>query len=62
VERVDAAILSLRDSPRPLGSKKLVGDTDGWRLRVGDYRILYEIEDTARVVTVGRILHRSDAY
>jgi mRNA interferase RelE/StbE len=46
----------------PSGSKKLVGYVDLWRIRVGDYRVIYRIEDDRRVVTVLRIQHRRDAY
>jgi mRNA interferase RelE/StbE len=62
LQRIDQAFLSLAEDPRPAGARKLVANEEGWRLRVGDYRILYDIEDTTRVVTVGRILHRSAAY
>jgi mRNA interferase RelE/StbE len=57
-DRVAAAILALENDPRPRGFKKLRG-TDESRLRVGDYRILYTIDDAQRVVAVG---HRRDVY
>jgi mRNA interferase RelE/StbE len=60
-QRVGAAIDRLRGAGgRPPGVKKL-GIT-GWRLRVGDYRILYEIEDDKKVITIYRIRHRREAY
>jgi len=51
---IDKAILSLASNPRPLGSKKLT-EKDGYRLRVGRYRILYTIDDEMRAVVVYRI-------
>jgi mRNA interferase RelE/StbE len=60
-ERVTAAIRKLSNAPRPRGSRKLTG-RDGWRTRTGDYRILYEINDESRIVTVLHIGHRRDVY
>jgi mRNA interferase RelE/StbE len=44
-EWVNAKILALRDNPRPHGVRKLVGALEGWRIRVGDYCVLYQIDD-----------------
>lgn len=52
----------LPDTPRPPGCKKLRGATDLWRLRVGDYRIIYAVDDTTRVIEVRAIRDRKDAY
>jgi mRNA interferase RelE/StbE len=60
--RIEAAIDRLKENPRPPGSKKLVGFENEWRLRAGDYRVLYIIDDAARRVTVARIAHRREAY
>ncbi len=60
--RVIARIRGLADNPRPAGSRKLTGSKSDWRLRIGDYRVAYEIDDGARVVRVMRVRHRSDAY
>jgi len=60
-ERVRDAIRALAAEPRPPGCKKLVG-REGWRIRVGRYRVLYEIEDVVRVVTVLDVGHRRDVY
>jgi len=60
-KRVDAAIKSLAEDPRPTAATKLVGQ-DAWRLRVGEYPVVYVIEDAIRVVTVTRIGHRRDVY
>jgi len=59
--RVAAALLRLESAPRPRGSRKLTHGP-GWRLRVGDYRVLYTVDDGARVVTVYAIGHRRDVY
>ena len=47
---------------RPHNSKKLSGGGSRWRIRVGDYRILYEIDDPQKVVKVYRIAHRREVY
>jgi mRNA interferase RelE/StbE len=60
-ERVRDAMLALAQNPRPSGCKKLT-DREGWRIRVGDYRVIYEIDDPGRTVTVLQIGHRSDVY
>ena len=62
-ERVFTALRALRRDPRPPGCRLLQGwQRRAWRIRVGDWRILYEIDDAAGVVTVLRVLHRSKAY
>ena len=60
-EQIDSAIISLETNPRPYNSKKLRG-TDGRRIRVGDYRILYHIDDTNHIVAIFRERHRREAY
>jgi mRNA interferase RelE/StbE len=60
-QRVVAKIRALADNPRPVGSEKLSGD-DKYRLRQGDYRILYEIVDAELTVTVVRIGNRREVY
>lgn len=61
-ERIDRAIRSLAETPRPSGVKKLAGSQRDWRIRVGDYRVLYEIDDQQEVITIWRIAHRRQAY
>jgi len=51
---IDKAILSLGSNPRPYGSKKLTGK-EGYRIRVGNYRVLYTIDDTGKMVVIYRI-------
>lgn len=60
-ERVREAIDALAVEPRPRGATKLVG-TDDFRVRVGDYRIVYAVEDADRTVLVARIAHRREVY
>ncbi len=52
----------LENNPRPPGCKKLTGHQDIWRIRVGDYRVLYTVDDAEMIVRVSRIAHRRDVY
>lgn len=61
-QRIEFALDGLAENPRPSGCKKLVGFEDEWRLRAGDYRVLYVINDSTRSVTIARIAHRREAY
>ena len=54
-------MLSLGSTPRPPGCKILKG-SDKWRIRIGNYRVIYEIEDDTKAVIVIKIAHRSDVY
>ena len=56
------AIITLTHNPRPAGVKKLVGSHSDWRIRIGEYRIIYEINDSAKTITVLQVEHRRDAY
>lgn len=60
--RVIRALRSLADEPRPAGCRKLVGPQDRWRVRVGDYRVIYTVDDVGRNVEVIVVRHRSSAY
>jgi mRNA interferase RelE/StbE len=60
--RVDARILALADDPRPAGAKKLAGAAGLFRIRVGDYRVVYHIGDAVMIVTVVKIGHRREVY
>jgi len=60
-ERVNRAIARLAENPRPSGAKKLTA-RDGYRVRVGDYRILYQVDDGVKVVIVYRVMSRGDVY
>lgn len=61
-DRVLAAIETLAADPRPHGSTKLVGEETAWRLRVGDYRIIYDVFDEVLTVVIVRSGHRRDVY
>ena len=60
-ERIKESLLNLSQAPRPQGCKKLTG-REGWRIRVGDYRVIYEIDDAHQELTVLHIGHRRDVY
>jgi len=59
--RIASAIDNLADEPRPPGATKLAGRGD-YRIRVGDYRIVYAVDDEERLVLIARIAHRRDVY
>ena len=59
--RVRDAIGELAEDPRPSGCLKLTG-RDGWRIRMGNYRVVYEIDDSAQIVIVLHVGHRRDVY
>jgi len=60
-ERACEEIRLLGQEPRPSGCRKLTG-REGWRIRVGDYRIVYKIDDDQKVVTIVHVGHRRDVY
>lgn len=60
--RLQGAIELLATDPRPPGAKKLVGGEGEWRVRTGDYRIIYEIHDGRLLVLVLAVGHRRDVY
>ena len=59
--RIVARLLGLEENPRPVGVTKLQGQAS-YRLRVGNYRVLYAIDDTDRLVTIYAIGHRREVY
>ena len=61
-KRIDERILALADDPRPSGAKSLVGQNNLYRIRVGDYRVIYRIQDHDLLILVVRIGHRKDVY
>ena len=61
-ERIREAVNQLTENPRPSGVVKLKGDERLFRIRIGDYRIVYEIDDSAKLVRVTRVRHRKDVY
>jgi mRNA interferase RelE/StbE len=60
-ERIKEAVQNLSHDPRPPGCKKLTG-REGWRIRIGDYRVIYEIDDAKQILTILHIGHRRDVY
>jgi len=63
VSRVKTAVLGLAEEPRPVGSRKLVNvQPETWRIRIGDWRALYQIDDQAGLVKVVHVFHRREAY
>jgi mRNA interferase RelE/StbE len=62
IRKVDAAIIALERNPRPRGCAKLEGSKDEYRVRIGDYRILYVINEHDKLVTIAHVLKRGDAY
>lgn len=63
LSRVKEAVMSLRGTQRPVGSRKLVNvQPETWRIRIGDWRALYHIDDGEQLVTVVHVFHRREAY
>jgi mRNA interferase RelE/StbE len=60
--RIIPPLKSLADNPKPRGARKISGSKKDWRLRIGDYRVIYEIDEQAKCVKVLRIRHRREAY
>jgi mRNA interferase RelE/StbE len=61
-ERIAPAIDALADNPRPIGCQKLQGEDDLWRIRVGDYRVIYQVDARSRILYIRRVRHRREAY
>lgn len=61
VKRIMQRVLALADDPRPMGCEKLSGQ-ERYRIRQGDYRVVYEIQDVRLIVLVVKVAHRRDVY
>ncbi|MEH2147826.1 type II toxin-antitoxin system RelE family toxin [Nostoc sp.] len=61
-QRIQTKINDLAIEPRPNGVKKLQGDDNSYRVRVGDYRVVYEVDDDVLIVTVIKVGHRTGIY
>ena len=61
-DRIISHIKALAEDPRPSGCRKITGLKSDWRIRVGEYRIIYEVNDNDKTVMVMRIRHRREAY
>ena len=62
IARITRRLETLAPNPRPPGCKKLKGGDKEWRVRVGDYRVVYIVDDQELLVEVTRIRHRKDVY
>ena len=61
-DRILHQIKTLAENPRPSGCRKITGSKNDWRIRIGDYRVLYEVNDRVKAVRVMRVRHRREAY
>ena len=62
INKIVDKIEELKEKPNPVNSRKLVDSMMSYRLRVGDYRIIYQIEEEEKIITIIHIRHRKDAY
>jgi mRNA interferase RelE/StbE len=62
IPRILAAVRALADDPLPQGSKKLVGSDLTYRIRVGDYRVIYQFHRARNVIEISRVRHRREVY
>jgi mRNA interferase RelE/StbE len=60
--RIDRKILALAEHPRPAGCEKLRGYRNHWRIRVGDWRVIYVVDDSRALVSITRVAHRREVY
>ena len=61
-QRLVARIEALAENPRPSGCEKLAGHSDRYRVRQGDYRVVYSIDDAERIVLIAKVGHRREVY
>ncbi len=62
ISRITPKIENLAVEPRPDNCKKLKAQANNWRIRIGDYRVIYSVDDDCRIVEIIIICHRSQAY
>ncbi len=62
ISKIIPVVKKLEDNPRPSGCKKLKGFTDLWRVRIGNYRVIYSIDDFILLVDIREIGHRKEIY
>ncbi len=60
--RIISHIRALAENPRPSSCRKPTGSKNDWRIRIGDYRVLYEIDEKAKAVRIIRVRHRREIY
>jgi len=61
-QNVRERVAALREDPRPRGCVKLRGPINAYRIRVGPYRVLYDVDDATQTITILRVKHRREAY
>jgi mRNA interferase RelE/StbE len=61
-QRIIAKIQSLSENPKPQGSRKITGSKNDWRIRIGAYRAIYEIDEQEKRVRIMRVRHQREAY
>jgi mRNA interferase RelE/StbE len=61
-DKISLAIDNLEEDPRPSGCKKLLGGETLFRIRIGNYRVIYQVDDHQKQILIGSIKHRRDAY
>ncbi len=62
LKRISLKLEQLTITPRPSGCVKLQGKEDLWRIRIGNYRVIYSVDDAKRVVDISLVRHRKDVY
>jgi mRNA interferase RelE/StbE len=62
LHRIIPKLKTLSENPKPPGCRRITGAKNDWRIRIGDYRIIYEIDDREKAVKVMRIRHRKEVY
>ena len=62
IKRIESTLEGLTNNSRPPGCRKLKGRKNNWRIRVGDYRIVYSIDEDSRTIDIVKIRHRIDVY
>jgi mRNA interferase RelE/StbE len=62
IPKILASIEALESDPRPAGCKKLVGSDRTYRIRIGDFRVIYDVHDDTLIILIVRIRHRRDVY
>jgi len=60
--RISSKIEALASVPRPDGCRKLKGEQNSWRIRVGDYRVIYIVDDNTRTIDISKVRHRREVY
>jgi mRNA interferase RelE/StbE len=60
--RIIPSVKALAEDPKPPGCRKIAGSKNDWRIRIGEYRVIYEIDEHAEAVKVMRVRHRKEVY